>query len=166
MITKGFPQRVHHFFRRNSTDITKLGAHIEACMVDFSCILAIPCTQNTEILEKILNARNDPKRLTTSSKRQLILSKPGFLRKNDWYTLNIVRFTIPSYESLFRRMIHYSIMWFTIPSYGSQFRRMIHWYIMWFTIPSCDSLLHRKIHISIVWFTVPSCDSQIQHMIH
>ena len=45
MIPKGFPLHPHHFFRQNWTNYTPIWAHFVACMMEFSCILAIPCSE-------------------------------------------------------------------------------------------------------------------------
>ena len=71
MNPKGFPHHLHHFFRRNSTNFIPIWAHFVSCMVEFSCILAIPCSENSVFLEKTVDPKRHPKtskRLPTSSK--------------------------------------------------------------------------------------------------
>ena len=71
MILKGFPRHLHHFFRRNSTNFTSSWANFVACMMEFSCVLAIPCSQNSSFLEKKIDPKRHPKtckRLPASSK--------------------------------------------------------------------------------------------------
>ena len=52
MIPKGFPHHPHHFFRQNWTNYTPIWAHFVACMMEFSCILVIPCSENSVFLER------------------------------------------------------------------------------------------------------------------
>ena len=68
---KGFPHHLHHFFRRNSSNFTQIWARFVACMMEFICILAIPCSENGVFLEK----KNDPKRHPKTCKRLLTSSK-------------------------------------------------------------------------------------------
>ena len=70
MIPKGFPHHPHHFFRQNWTNYTPIWAHFVACMMEFSCILVIPCSENSVFLEKKNWSQKHPKtckRLPTSS---------------------------------------------------------------------------------------------------
>ena len=72
MIPKGFPHHPNHFFCQNWTNYTPIWAHFVACMMEFSCILAIPCSENSVFLErKKIDPKRHPKtckRLPTSSK--------------------------------------------------------------------------------------------------
>ena len=74
MIPKGFPHHLCHLFHPNSTEFTQFGPLFEAYMVAFSCVLATPCSENLDFLEKKI----DPKRLPESSKRLPTPSKPLF----------------------------------------------------------------------------------------
>ena len=71
MIPKGFPHHPHHLFRQNWTNYTPIWAHFVACMMEYSCILVIPCSENSVFLEKKIDPKRHPKtckRLPTSSK--------------------------------------------------------------------------------------------------
>ena len=52
MIPKGFPHHLRHFSHPNSTEFTHFGPHFEACRGEFSCVLATPCSENLDFLEK------------------------------------------------------------------------------------------------------------------
>ena len=47
-----FEKIIYTTFPPNSTNFTKIGAHFVACMMEFSCILAIPCSENGVFLKK------------------------------------------------------------------------------------------------------------------
>ena len=74
MIPKGFSHHPRHFSHPNSTEFTHFGPHFEACRGEFSCVLATPCSENLDFLEK----KFDPKRLPKSSKRLPTSSKSLF----------------------------------------------------------------------------------------
>ena len=49
---KRLPASSKPLFRQNWTNYTPIWAHFVACMMEFSCILAIPCSENSVFLEK------------------------------------------------------------------------------------------------------------------
>ena len=69
MIPNGFPHHPHHFFCRNSTNFTPIGAHFVACMMEFSCFGYTMLRKRRFSQEKILPKRHPKacKRLPTSS---------------------------------------------------------------------------------------------------
>ena len=107
MIPKCFPHHLPHFLLRNSTNFTTIWAHFVACMMEFSCILDIPCSERSVFLVKKFDPKRHPKvckMLPTTSKCRgaiflIILSR--------WLTNVSLGSLHAQHAQLFGRKIHF-----------------------------------------------------------